>query len=444
MRYKLRKNLNAVCVILLFISSSSLKGEESLLDALQKSSVIGYAKTMYVHDERVSPKLDQSTFGFGGKIGIETQNWQGFQAKAAYYITDDLGTRNSNPKKVDAYMFDVDKTPYSILGEASLGYKKSNSTFLAGRQEIDTPIVATYDYRIIPNLFEAYTFTNKDIPHATITLSYITKMSGLDGLVSFQRFESMSAQTYTSLAMLDLQTIDANSGDTLDISKISGNQGVVMSGFVYEDELKFQAWNYYCKDVLNEFYADVAYPQEINSDIIATLEVQGYAVRELGAFKDFLHTLDIHGSYELYGTKLSLENKSRGVTTSLAYNFFTGDAKTITAFGNWGGYPEYVSVPYMFAQDNALSAIAKSKMGKINFKYDLEHIGLTNQTLIAGYSIIDLDETIMPQSDIYVINCVYKAKVTKALTLKAQYEERESKNYRYANDMLTLSATYAF
>lgn len=442
--FKIFKNINVHYAVLLLTPFSSLYCGDLFLDALQKTIPIGYVKTMYVHDDRAAPKLDQSTFGVGGKVGIKSGDWYGLKAKVAYYITSDLGMRDSNPKKVDAYMFDVDKRPYSILGEASLEYKNNNSAFMAGRQEIDTPIVSTYDYRIIPNLFEAYTFTNKDISYVTITLSYITKMSGLDGLVSFKHFESMSAQTYTSLAMRDLQTIDANSGDTLDISKISGKHGVWMSGFVYEDKFKFQAWNYYCKDVMDEFYIDLAYPYEINSDLMATLEAQGYTVREVGKFKDFLHTLNINGSYELFGTKLSLESKNIGLSTSLAYNFFTGDAKTITAFGNWGGYPEYVALPYMFAQDNSLSAIGKSKMGKISFKYDLQKMGLKNQTLIAGYAIIDLDEKIMPQSDIDVINFIYKAKSGKALTLKTQYELRESKNYRYTNDILTLSATYAF
>lgn len=400
---------------------------------------------MYVYDNRLAPKLDQSTFGTGGRLGVETGSWDGLKIKAAYYLTTDFGLRSSNPKKTDAYMFDVDKKPYSVLGEAAIEYKNGDSTFLFGRQEIDTPIVSTYDYRIIPNLFEAYTYTNKEFPHMSITLSYITKMSGLDGLVSFKHFESMSQQTYTSLAMSsDLVTVDSNDGDTIDISRISGDQGVIMSGIVYENGVKIQAWNYYCRDVIDEFYIDMAYPYTINSNFAATFELQGYGVREIGIFKDFLHNLGLNGSYELFGAKVSLENKEVGLTTSLAYNFFTGDDKTVTAFGNWGGYPEYVAIPYMFAQDSSVSALAKSQMGKFSLKYDLAKIGLANQTLIAGYSIIDLDDSIMPRSDIRLVNLVYKVKISDPLGLKMQYELRQSDNYRYADDMLTLSATYKF
>lgn len=398
---------------------------------------------MYVHDDRLAPKLDQSTFGIGGKLALQTPQWNGWRVKGAYYVTDDLGTRSSNPKKTDAYMFDVDKKPYSVLGEAVVEYKNGDSTLLLGRQEIDTPIVSTYDYRIIPNLFEAYTYTNRTLPHTSLTLSYITKMSGLDGLVSFKHFESMSQQTYTSLLMVGLSSVDSDDGETVDISKISGHRGVVMSGFVYDNTLKVQGWNYYCHDVIDEWYTDIAYPYPLDERFSLIFEAQGYGVRSLGKFDRFLGTFGLEGDYELYGAKLSLKD-NQGWNASIAYNAFTGNDKTVTAFGNWGGYPEYVSIPYMFAQGEGVSALAKSRMGKVNLSIDLSGLGWENQTFIIGYALIDLDEQIMPQSDIDVVNLVYKAKLTQNIGIKAQYEMRESDNYRYANDMLTLSATYRF
>lgn len=399
---------------------------------------------MYVHDDRLAPKLDQSTFGIGGKLAFQTPQWNGWRVKGAYYMTDDLDLSSSNPKKTDAYMFDVDKKPYSILGEAAVEYTNGETSLLLGRQEIDTPIVSTYDYRIIPNLFEAYTFTNTSLPHTTLTLSYITKMSGLDGLVSFKYFKSMSQQTYTSLSMIGLHTVDSDDGETVDISKISGNQGVVMSGFVYDNVVRIQGWNYYCHDVIDEFYADIAYPYPLDERYTLTFEAQAYGVRTLGKFDRFINTFGLNGEYELYGSKVSLKDAHLGLSVSAAYNFFTGNDKTITAFGNWGGYPEYVVIPYMFAQDDSVSALSKSQMGKINMVFDLSKAGLANQTFIIGYSIIDLDGEIMPQSDIGLINLVYKAKLFDSLGVKVQYEIRESDNYRYANDMLTLSATYRF
>ena len=250
----------------------------------------------------------------------------------------------------------------------------------------------------------------------------------------------MSQQTYTSLNMTtDLQTID-NTESTIDVSKISGHQGVIMLGAVVDKNPKISLWNYYCKDVSNTFYAEWALEQKLNEKLTATYEAQGYAVRAIGKFKDFLSALGLNGSYELYGIKSSLSHKESGISGYIAANIFTGDTKTVTAFGNWGGYPEFVSIPYMFAQDSSVSAVARLKAAKASVKYDIS----LRQSIVAGYSYIDLDKNIMQNSDIKLLNMIYKAKIMKALSAKIQYELRDSKNYRYDNDMLTLSATYTF
>jgi len=399
---------------------------------------------MYVFDDRVPPKIDQSTFGTGGKIAYDSAVHEGFSLHAAYYLTTDFGLRHSDDRRVDAYMFDVDKRPYSILGEASLSYKADDFSLILGRQEIDTPIISTYDYRIIPNLFEAYSYIDRHIPHTTLTLSYVSKMSGLDGLVSFKHFKSMSQQTYTSLSMSDLRTVDTDNGETIDPSRITGDQGVIMSGFVYDNGIKLQGWNYYCPETLNTWYTDLSYPYTISEQWNATLEAQAYGVHEVGKFGSFLHDLGLNASYELYGIKGSIENKESGITTSLALNRFSGGDHTITAFGNWGGYPEYVAIPYMFPHGDAVAVLPKAQMGKLGFKFDLSHMGLKDQTMNIGYSIIDLEDAILPDSNVRVSNFIYKAKVDKNFHFKAQYEQRSSNYYRYADDMLTLSATYRF
>ena len=103
-------------------------------------------------DDKKGGRPNQSTPGFGGKIGYETADIQGFRFKGAWYATSNLGLRSDNPKQADADMFDFDKRPYSLLGEAQLQYHSGNIRLTAGRQEFFSPI--------IPNLFEAYTLIN--------------------------------------------------------------------------------------------------------------------------------------------------------------------------------------------------------------------------------------------------------------------------------------------
>jgi outer membrane porin, OprD family len=418
-------------------------GLESLSETLKNSTISGYAKSMYIFDDRKGIKLDQSTFGIGGKVAFESGSWNGLKTKIAYYRTDDAGTNSKNLKEVDAYMFDVDKKPYSLIGEAYIGYENGKNKVKLGRQEIDTPAITTYDYRIIPNLFEAYSYTNNSLGDTTMTVAYVTKMSGLDGTVSFKDFKSMSEQTYTSLMLNETGRIDT-SYDIINVSKISSHQGVMMVGVVVDKNPKFQVWNYYCKDVLNELYGDIAYTYNPKKELLLTIEAQGYMVTSIGRFESFLSSLGLNGSYQLYGAKASLENKEYGSTLSLAYNRFTGNDKTVTVYGNWGGYPEYIGMPFLFAQSNRPSPLPKTQMGKISLKYDLAKSGLAGQDITAGYTRIDTHDQIIADSDIEVINILYKAKLSKKLSARALYELRNSANYRYDNDTLTLSIQYEF
>lgn len=435
------ENLRYFFACLFFVNS--LYAGESLSDALKQSSISGYLKSMYVYDNREYPKVDQQTYGFGGKIAAKTGAWYGLSAKIAYYQTADFGLRNKDSKRVDAYMFDVDKSPYSVIGEKYLKYEAADTSIVAGRQEIDTPIISTYDYRIIPNLFEAYILTNKSLNNTSFVAGYVDKMSGLDGLVSFKKFESMSMQTYTSLMTSDYRSVDT-SADTIVPSNIAGNQGVVMVGMVYDGRNKFQIWNYYCKDVINEFYADGLYSANTGKNKKVTLEAQMYSVKTIGKFNELIKNMALNGSYELYGAKISFDDNVNGIAPYIAYNRFTGNSKTVTAFGNWGGYPEYVAMPYMFAQDNGASAIANSQMYRLACKIDLAKYGLDGHSFVAGYSLFDLDDSVIKDSDIQMANFLYKAKVGKTIFVKILYENRNSKNYRYANDTLTTAVTYSF
>lgn len=401
-------------------------------DALK---IDGYAKAMYVHDDRKESKPDQRTPGFGGKLGVKTPDFEGFDGYAAWYQVTDFGLKEENPKQTDAYMFGVNKEPYGILGEAYLHYKHAKSALTFGRQMIDTPIISSYDYRIIPNLFEAYTLTDMSMSDTKFTLSYVTQMSGLDGLVSFENFETMSAQTYTSL------TIDEQ---TMDISKLVGTKGVVMSGAEYENKNKFAVWNYYCQDVLNTLYLDGSTYFQLNDTLFYTLSLQYYRVDSIGVFDNYLKETGLNGNYDLWGIKHELTFKPEGISIFAAYNRFSGNDKTITAFGNWGGYPEYVAVPYMFSQDGAMNAIAQSNMQRIGVKFELGKIKLEGQTLMISQSHYDFNDHIIANSDIWLTSILYNLKTKESVHLRVFYELRNSPNYRYDNHMLTLSLRYDF
>jgi len=413
-------------------------------EALAGSSYFGYVKAMLVSDDKKGGRLNQNTPGVGGKVGVETGDYAGFRFRGAWYVTSDLGMRSGDPRQTDAYMFDVDKRPYSTLGEASLRFGYGNSALTVGRQEIFSPIINSYEYRIIPNLFEAATFTNKDLGATTLTLAYVSKMSGLDGLVSFSDFRSMSQQTYTSLMVTPDGRVDANQGDTFDLSKAVGNRGVWMAGAVYEDKHRLQVWHYHGVDTLNTLYVDGALRQAISTDYSGVLEAQAYRVSEAGRFKTYLEQHGLNGRYGLFGLKGTLAHQPSGLSLALAATRFSGDRNTVTAYGNWGGYPEFVLMPYLYAENSSASAIAGSHSTKVTVIWNLAGLGLQNQSLLFGHARINIDESILAGADIIANSLIYRAKLTSSLSARVHFESRNSGHSRYNNEFVTAALRYDF
>jgi hypothetical protein len=433
---------STVLWVLSLLAPLTAQGGDILADALQASRLSGYGKIMFIADDKKGGRLNQNTPGIGGKLGVETGNFYGFSLKGAAYTTQDLGLRSDNPRETDAYMFDLDKTPYSLLGEAQVGFTAGKTTLTLGRQEFFSPIIDSYEYRIIPNLFEAYTLKNLDLPNTTLTLAYVTKMSGLDGLVTFSEFRSMSQQTYTSLIINAAGVIDTGSGETLDPSRVVGQRGVWVTGLVFEPGDLIRLWNFHGTDTLNTLYLDGRLKRRLSENLALTLEAQAYRVAAVGSFKGFLAQQGLNASYGLDGSKATLAYKPAGLSISIAHNHFSGNERTVTSFGNWGGYPEFVSMPYLFAENNGSSAIARSRLSKLTAVLDLGAYGLPDHGLILGHAHVNTDQAIIANTDIVVNSLIYRSKLGRGWSTRAAFEWRNSANSRYDNEFIALSLLY--
>lgn len=431
-------------MVIIFCSSFDVNANDDVAAALQSSHVFGYAKAMYIADDKKGGRLNQSTAGFGGKIGMETGEYDGLKVKGAFYTTQDFGLSSNNPKKVDAYMFGLNKKPYSILGEAQVQFNYGKNKIILGRQELSSPMIESYEYRIIPNLFEAYTLTNNSIDSTTMTLSYVNKMSGLDGLESFSTFRSMSQQAYTSLMVTPSHVVDAKNGDTINLSKVVGNHGVLMAGLTYKNEHIFQFWNYYGVDTLNTIYGDAKFKTKLNKNLSAGFDIQAYRVNSVGKLNSYLAERGLNANYWLSGVKASLTHAPSGWSTAFAYNQFTGNKNTVTVNGNWGGYPEFVSMPYVYPENNGVSGVARSRLKKMTATLDLSPYGWKDQSVIFGHARINIDEYILAGSDIIVNSIIYRAKFTPNLSTRMALEARNSGNARYNNKFVAMSLRYDF
>ena len=399
---------------------------------------------MYVFDDKKGGRPNQNTAGFGGKLGLESGDYRGWRLRAAWYTTQDLGLARDNPRQTDAYMFGLDKRPYSLWGEAQLIYSRGRSRLTLGRQEIQSPLINSYDYRIIPNLFDAYVLSSRELPGTTLTLGYVGQMSGLDGLVSFSDFRSMSQQTYTSLLVDGRGRPDARNGETLDPSTVVGHRGVWMTGVAYEAEHKLQLWHYYGRDTLQTVYADGRFKQPLGRGFTALIDGQAYRVSEVGAFRDYLARHGLNASYNLKGLKGTLAHAPSGISLGLAVNRFGGNERTVTAYGNWGGFPEFVILPYLYPEEDRVSALAGTASARLTALFDLGVYGLKDQSLLLGHARVNIDEALLPGADIRINSLLYRAKLSSRLSARVSLDSRSSGHSRYDNAFMTAALRYDF
>lgn len=442
---KLRRRLVPGSALLLGTCAWPALAADDLAAALGESRLYGFAKTMYVADDKKGGRLDQETPGFGGKLGVQSGAWQGFSLRGAWYLTSDLGLRQNDARQTDAFMFDVDKKPYGMLGEAQLRYTAGRTSVVLGRQEFNSPLINSYDYRIVPNLFEAYTVQNRDLPGTTLTFAYVSRMAGLDGLVSFSRFRSMAQQLYPSLKLAADGSIDTAHGSLLDASAVAGQGGVWAVGGEFTGAAgRYRLWNFYGVGTVNMLYGDTRWQLPLNKEFDAIFETQAYRVGAVGQLRDYLGQRGLNANYELLGLRATLSHRPSGISLAGAVNRFGGNAQTMTVFSSWGGYPEFVPMPYMYAENNGISGIVNSRLARLTALFDLGAVGLAGHSLLLGRARIDLDEAILADSDTKVSSLLYRAQLTPQWSARLSVDVRQSRNSRYDNKFAVLAVRYDY
>ena len=133
----------------------------------------------------------------------------------------------------------------------------------------------------------------------------------------------------------------------------------------------------------------------------------------------------------------------------MAYNKVTGNDKTVTVFGAWGGYPEYAIGDEFWMNSptgGTNSTMAKSSVMRAAVDLSLGAYGLGDRTLTVAQSKFDLDAKIAPNSDVTVTDLIYtcKPEQVKNLTVRAVYEIRDSQTNANDNNLLKVSANYTF
>ena len=235
---------------------------------------------------------------------------------------------------------------------------------------------------MIPNLFEAYAMTNKDIANTTLTLAHVTKINPGSFANAYAGAAGPTAG-YTSEGpahTTEHQGTFTNMGTwaTGDATK-----GVSTLGLVYKgDNFKLQAWDYYAHGILNAIYLQADMSMKVSDSFKSFAAVQYINQSDIGS--SFVGKVDS----DFVGAKVGA--KTGGLTAYVAYSqqskadtYVRGlESSTVTM---WGGVPAFTQgmvTRHMF--------MAGTKASKVAATYNFKEQGL-NLSATAYYASFDMD-----------------------------------------------------
>ena len=403
------------------LSSVSFAADD-LAGAFKEASYSGEIRAMYINIDNDNG-TDGKGFAAGGNLGFETAPINGISVGARFYTTHDFGWYDSDEISQTG-LVDGDDS-YSILGQAYIKGKFGNTTLVLGRQQLDTPLAGSDDIRIVPNLFEAYTLINTDLPDTTIVLSHVTKMSGWDSLADdITKFRPMS--------------------DAAGVGGIAPDEGVTAGGIIYNgiENLSLQAWDYYAHEVLNAIYlqADFNGKGLLGDDIDVNAALQYYTESDKGKVSDAGVTID----YYVWGAMVNATHSS-GLGLTLAYNKVSDD-DSVHTFGAWGGYPEFAVADETWY--NSLGNMRDASSFKIALDYDFSSSNIEGLSATIAYVNFDLEDKYNGNTnldtDVFDLLVSYDVAQIKNLSLGATYENVDSEDNSLDKDVFKFAAYYSF
>jgi hypothetical protein len=343
--------------------------------------VNGYIRLGYQRNDN-----NREDLALGGKLHIETQDWNGFSIGTSFYTTDQLNKHDG----AGVPFFDANDHSYSILGETYIRGRWGNTTLKIGRQEIDTPFADTDDVGMVPNTFEAALLVNKDITDTTLFLAYLQRWSGVD---------SSRPNHFT---------------------KLHGDSNVQVFGITYEGvkNTVLSGWFYHLKDNVNIGYIDANYEGKTT--------LLNYALSAQYIIQDYKNdTISI-----IYGLVTSLGYKPSGLTARFAYNKVDGRA----AENFFSGGPFFTN-----AQHHTLSEAGKDGEDTLcGIEWNTASVGLDGFVVSANFDRHDNGT----DKDTNEYDIVASYDYNDALNFTAIYSDIDDTNNAFTN--LRLFVNYTF
>ncbi|MDD2652855.1 MAG: OprD family outer membrane porin [Sulfurimonas sp.] len=424
----MKKYIALSAVAMSFVAAASLNGADDLSGMFSGGKASGQIREFSISRtmDYSNPALNDYTRNanaIGGYLKYETADFKGLSFGAAFYTTN--GFFNDSPKtdytEVDPTLLGENNDNYSMLGEAYIQYKMANTTFKAGRQRLDTPMLGSDDARMVPNLFEAYVLTNKDIANTTLMAAHVTKFAqgtfgrayGAGGILgSTAGYSSWDASNQVG-EFKNMGTYAANES--------TDGVSILSATHTFNKNLKVQLWDYYAHDIMNTIYGqvDASWNCLVTDAIKPSLSIQMIKENDIGD--------ELLGKIDSTYWAAKFDAKIQNFTASLAYSQTSKNSATDAARENaitstWGGMPAFTQgmvTRHMF--------LAGTDAAKVALSYNFKDLG-ANVLATLYYADFDMAENngyTFDDASESGFDIIYKPAIVKnlELRLRANYAE---------------------
>jgi len=388
------------------IAISNVYAAEDLSSMFSDGKASGQIRMFYVDRKYQGSSGDtthRDSFAIGGHLKYETAEYKGLSLAAAFYTTNKIDLQQHGVS--DPSLLGTGLESYSILGEAYINYDfaqfgtKTNAKL--GYQRYDVPMMGSDDARMIPNTFEAYKVTNKDIENVNLQVAHVNR-------IAYGTFSNIYGGGMLGLTSGYPAKGNAGTGKYLNMGEAAvgeNTSGVTNALISYKDKtFHAKLSNDYAWDLYNTLYLDAGMNFDMG-ELKPFIAMQGIKQNSVGneymknvALDDGTDTSSsVNGNGEIDSLYLAAKvgAKYAGLSAYIAYSqtsendaadVLSGNAyknSIVTQFGGMPAFTQGMVTRHQF--------IAGTKATKIAASYSFKDQGV-NLSTAAYYSSFDMNE----------------------------------------------------
>jgi hypothetical protein len=274
----------------------------------------------------------QNSLAVGGWLGYVSPQWHGLSFGLTGHTSQPLGGLDAS--QGGGGLLTDDQGGLSVLGQAWLGWQGQGLSLKAGRQIIETPLINSFDVKIIPVTLEALGVTYAHESGLTLSAAHVIGIKSWTDTV----FQPMSRA-----------------------AGVGGEEPVTLAGADWQvtKNLSIQFWEYYCHQFMNMAYAQADYSLTPAPGWDLTLSAQGLYQFDIGD--------SLGGGFNTGQMGLMGVAGFKGWKLTLGY---TATSLNHDIVNPWGSYPGFTSI---MEEDRDRAGERSAVLG---LAYDFSGVGL--------------------------------------------------------------------